>query len=283
MRPRPRRSSPIAASWWCDGSASSPRARRSPACSTYLEDPLPSTTLVLAWERSNEPSARSPRIPPTLTKAVTAAGGEIVDTDAPSGRGLGAWVAEQLQAAGLEVDAQARQEITDTLGEDAGCAGGGDRAPQGGVHAGLAARARRRGALPGSLRWRAAVGAHRCDRQRRRAARARQAPAHDGFGGPSPVGHHGHPPEPLHPDAAPRRCRRARREGSRAGARPQGLDLPGQEGHEPGSQARRPWRPPRRGPAGHRRCRSPRCPGLAGRAGDGGPRRSPHPPVAHPR
>jgi DNA polymerase-3 subunit delta len=86
----------------------------------YLDDPLPSTTVVLVWERSNEPSARSPRIPPTLTKAVTAAGGEIIDTDAPSGRGLGAWVSEQLQAAGLEVDARARQEITDTLGEDAG-------------------------------------------------------------------------------------------------------------------------------------------------------------------
>ncbi|MBX3285961.1 MAG: DNA polymerase III subunit delta [Actinobacteria bacterium] len=86
----------------------------------YLEDPLPSTTLVLVWERSSEPSARSPRIPPALTKAVTAAGGEIVDTDAPSGRGLGAWVAEQLQEAGLQVDGRARQEITDTLGEDAG-------------------------------------------------------------------------------------------------------------------------------------------------------------------
>ena len=86
----------------------------------YLEDPLPSSTVVLVWEKSLEPSARSPRIPPALTKGVTAAGGEIVDTDAPSGRGLGPWVADQLAAADLTVDPRVRQQITDTLGEDAG-------------------------------------------------------------------------------------------------------------------------------------------------------------------
>ena len=86
----------------------------------YLADPLPSTTVVLVWERSAEPSSRSPRIPPALTKEVTAAGGEVVDTDAPSGRGLGAWVAEQLSDAGLDVDARTRERIAATLGEDAG-------------------------------------------------------------------------------------------------------------------------------------------------------------------
>lgn len=86
----------------------------------YLEDPLPSTELVLVWERSNEPSGRAARMPPALTKAVTAAGGEVLDTDAPSGRGLGAWVGEQLSAAGLEVDGRARDRITESLGEDAG-------------------------------------------------------------------------------------------------------------------------------------------------------------------
>ncbi|CAN5909859.1 hypothetical protein BH23ACT2_BH23ACT2_24600 [soil metagenome] len=87
---------------------------------SYLDDPLPTTTLVLVWERSAEPSARAARLPPSLTKAVTAAGGEVVDADAPSGRGLPAWVAEQLEAAGLDIDVRTRDRVTEGLGEDAG-------------------------------------------------------------------------------------------------------------------------------------------------------------------
>ena len=86
----------------------------------YLEDPLDSTDLVLVWERSAEPSARAVRVPPTLTKAVTAAGGEVLDTDAPSGRGLSSWVAEQFSAAGLDVEPRVRDQIVETIGEDAG-------------------------------------------------------------------------------------------------------------------------------------------------------------------
>lgn len=86
----------------------------------YLEDPLATTTLVLVWERSAEPSARSARVPPSLTKSVKAAGGVTLDADAPSGRGLAGWVARQLEAAGLDVDARARDRITESLGEDAG-------------------------------------------------------------------------------------------------------------------------------------------------------------------
>jgi DNA polymerase-3 subunit delta len=51
---------------------------------------------------------------------VTAAGGEIVDTDAPTGRGLAGWVAEHLHDAGLDVDGRARERIAALLGEDAG-------------------------------------------------------------------------------------------------------------------------------------------------------------------
>jgi DNA polymerase-3 subunit delta len=86
----------------------------------YLEDPLPSTDLVLVWERSNEPSARVVRIPPTLTKAIKAAGGEVVDTDAPGGRGLSTWIGEQFAAAGLDVEPRARDRVVGLLGEDAG-------------------------------------------------------------------------------------------------------------------------------------------------------------------
>ncbi|HEX2575897.1 MAG TPA: DNA polymerase III subunit delta [Aquihabitans sp.] len=91
----------------------------------YLDDPLPSTALVLVWEKavgaveSGEPVAKAPRIPPTLTKAVTAAGGEVVDAD-PQPRNMGGWVADQLKAAGLDVDATTRNRIVDALGEDAG-------------------------------------------------------------------------------------------------------------------------------------------------------------------
>lgn len=91
----------------------------------YLEDPLPTSTLVLVWEKSvsavesGEPASKAPRIPPTLTKAVTAAGGEILDAD-PQGKNLGGWVGDQLSAAGLDVDARVRNHIVEVLGEDAG-------------------------------------------------------------------------------------------------------------------------------------------------------------------
>ena len=92
----------------------------------YLEDPLLSTSLVLVWEKSvsavesGEPAAKTPRLPPNLTKAVTAAGGEVVDTDAPAGKGLAPWVADQFNAAGLDVDGAARAKVVASLGEDAG-------------------------------------------------------------------------------------------------------------------------------------------------------------------
>lgn len=92
----------------------------------YLADPLPTSVLVLVWEKPVNPTdtgdvaAKSPRIPPNLTKAVAAAGGEVHETDAPAGRNLPAWVAEQLKEAGLDVDAAARDRIVSVLGEDAG-------------------------------------------------------------------------------------------------------------------------------------------------------------------
>ncbi len=91
----------------------------------YLEDPLGTTTVVLVWEKavgaveSGEVAAKAPRIPPNLTKAVTAAGGEVLDAD-PQARNMGGWVADQLSAAGLDVDGAMRNRIVDTLGEDAG-------------------------------------------------------------------------------------------------------------------------------------------------------------------
>ncbi|MCU1453389.1 MAG: holA [Acidimicrobiales bacterium] len=88
----------------------------------YLADPLPSTRLVLVWERSPDAGAgaKMPAVPPKLTKAVTAAGGEIVTADAPGGKGQAAWVGEHLAAADLHLDGPARARVVDLLGEDAG-------------------------------------------------------------------------------------------------------------------------------------------------------------------
>ena len=92
----------------------------------YLADPLPTSVVVLVWEKAvspvdtGEPVAKSPRIPPALTKAVAAAGGDVLDTEAPSGRGMAGWLAEQLREAELEVDSRARETISERLGEDVG-------------------------------------------------------------------------------------------------------------------------------------------------------------------
>jgi DNA polymerase-3 subunit delta len=86
----------------------------------YLEAPLPTTALVLVWERAPDAGARLPAIPAKLTRAVTAAGGEIINADAPTGKGRSAWVAERLGAAGLQVDAAGRSRIAEHVGEDAG-------------------------------------------------------------------------------------------------------------------------------------------------------------------
>lgn len=92
----------------------------------YLADPLPTSELVLVWEKAVNPTdtgesaARTPRVPPALTKAIKAAGGTVHETDAPTGRNLAGWVAEQLKGAGLAVDPAGRDRIVERLGEDVG-------------------------------------------------------------------------------------------------------------------------------------------------------------------
>jgi len=92
----------------------------------YLEDPQPTTALILSCDKAavtsqtetGEPIAKAPKVPPALTKAIAAAGGAIVETGA--GRNMDAWVQEQLGAAGLDVDPSARKRIVATIGEDGG-------------------------------------------------------------------------------------------------------------------------------------------------------------------
>lgn len=90
---------------------------------TYLGDPLPSTALVLVWEKSvkatetGSPVSTKPAVPQALTKAIKAAGGVVLDTSAGK---LDSWVPAQLKEAGLDVEPRAVKLIIETLGDDAG-------------------------------------------------------------------------------------------------------------------------------------------------------------------
>jgi DNA polymerase-3 subunit delta len=74
----------------------------------YLDDPLPSTSLVLVWG--------SGRVPKALTEAIGRAGGESVD--ASPGRKVAGWVDEQVAASPLRLDRAAVARLVDWLGDD---------------------------------------------------------------------------------------------------------------------------------------------------------------------
>jgi len=74
----------------------------------YLDDPLPTTRLVLVWG--------SGRVPKPLIDAVNRAGG--ADIDPSPGRDQRGWVADQLAESDLRIDADGRKLISTTLGED---------------------------------------------------------------------------------------------------------------------------------------------------------------------
>ncbi|HEX8803060.1 MAG TPA: DNA polymerase III subunit delta [Acidimicrobiales bacterium] len=73
----------------------------------YLDDPLPTTSLVLVWSGG--------RVPKSLLDAVKRQG-EQVDTS--PGRKVAAWVDEQVASAGLRLDREAAQRVLDWLGDD---------------------------------------------------------------------------------------------------------------------------------------------------------------------
>lgn len=79
----------------------------------YLDDPLPTTDLVLV--------AGGGRMPKALTDALKKAGATTVETAPPTrARERSGWFEEQIKSAGLRFDAQATQMIAAWLGEDAG-------------------------------------------------------------------------------------------------------------------------------------------------------------------
>ena len=73
-----------------------------------LGDKLPTTDLVLVWERGVEPAmdGRFPRVPPRLAAAVKAADGKVTNVSSPTRRQAGAccapsWMTPACNSAGL--------------------------------------------------------------------------------------------------------------------------------------------------------------------------------------
>ena len=77
---------------------------------TYLEDPLPSTSLVLVGGKG---------IAPKLVNAVKKVG-TIVEAGAPAGKGRKPWLTEQLRASSVRLEPAAVDLLDEHLGEDLG-------------------------------------------------------------------------------------------------------------------------------------------------------------------
>jgi DNA polymerase III subunit delta len=85
----------------------------------YLADPLPTTALVIVWERPPRAGARLGRIPTKLVDAVKKAG-VLVDATPGSGKARDQWLDDQLRSSGVRLDAGARRAVAERIGEDAG-------------------------------------------------------------------------------------------------------------------------------------------------------------------
>ncbi len=77
----------------------------------WLDDPCPTTDLVLEWD--------SGRVPRPLAEAVEASGGHRVASDVPGGaRNRRTWLEERLAEAPVQLDARARASVADHLGAE---------------------------------------------------------------------------------------------------------------------------------------------------------------------
>jgi DNA polymerase-3 subunit delta len=85
----------------------------------YLSSPLPTTTLVLVWERPPRAGARLPAVPRSLSDAVAAAGGSVIDTSVADRERKG-WIEDHLASSGLKLDRDARALLSDRLSGDPG-------------------------------------------------------------------------------------------------------------------------------------------------------------------
>jgi DNA polymerase-3 subunit delta len=86
----------------------------------YLDDPLPSTSLVLVWEKDPRPQRQPklPNVPKSLTEALAGAGGVVVDTSPGTGKAQVGWIDEHLAASELRLDPAAKRLIADHIGSE---------------------------------------------------------------------------------------------------------------------------------------------------------------------
>lgn len=84
----------------------------------YLADPLPTTSLVLVWDKGPRFTGRA-AVPKSLTDAIKKAGGVTLGTGVPANaRGRDAWLKEQLDAGRVRLDGRAQKVLGERLGED---------------------------------------------------------------------------------------------------------------------------------------------------------------------
>lgn len=84
----------------------------------WIESPLPTTDLILVWEKGTNTQRLNP-LPKALKEALKAAGAREIDA-APKGKGLKMLLNEKLADAPVRLDPGAKQAITERLGDDAG-------------------------------------------------------------------------------------------------------------------------------------------------------------------
>ncbi len=77
----------------------------------WLDDPCPTTDLVVEWDTG--------RVPRKLAEAIEAAGGQRIAADVPSGaRNRKTWMTERIAESSVDLDAGARAAVEDRLGAD---------------------------------------------------------------------------------------------------------------------------------------------------------------------
>jgi DNA polymerase III subunit delta len=84
----------------------------------YLDDPLPTSSLVLVWDKGPKFTGRA-SVPKSLTEALKRAGAVTVTTDVPANaKGRDAWFKEHLATSSVHLDGKAQKHLSDRLGED---------------------------------------------------------------------------------------------------------------------------------------------------------------------
>ncbi len=244
----------------------------------YLSDPLPTTVLVVVWEKGPRAGARVAAVPRKLADAVTAAGGVVVDTKPGTGRRRTEWLDEHLADAPVRLDAAAKARLIEHLGEEVSRLGilldTLESAFGQGARLGAADIEPYLGDAGDVAPWDLTDAIDRGDTQTALSVLGRMLGA-----GRHPLqvtaSLHGHYQRMLRLDGSGVTERGA---GGRA-ARHQGIDLPGPQGAHADPRARHRPDPGVHRPAGRRRSRPAGREGVAaraGRRGAGGPAGQPH-------